>query len=220
MLLYVCYFLTEDILMTTEKGKYKMKSFTDEHLCRLFEKFVLEYYRAKHPEYKAQAAQIDWNIDRKVSSTHVLPIMQTDILLTLNDRTLIIDTKYYGHTMQVQFDKATIHSNNLYQIHTYVMNKDKLHSGKVDGMLLYAKTDEDITPNGSMKLADGNTIYFRTLDLNVPFAEIEKQFRGLRIVFKLLKIRIAGAQSSLKKWTFGTRYRQLSMFFCLFFNIL
>ena len=45
MLLYVCYFLTEDILMTTEKGKYKMKSFTDEHLCHLFEKFVLEYYR-------------------------------------------------------------------------------------------------------------------------------------------------------------------------------
>lgn len=50
--------------------------------------------------------------------------------------------------------------------------------GKVDGMLLYAKTDEDITPNGSMKLADGNTIYFRTLDLNVPFAEIEKQLEA------------------------------------------
>lgn len=58
------------------------------------------------------------------------------------------------------------------------MNKDKQHSGKVDGMLLYAKTDEDITPNGSMKLADGNTIYFRTLDLNVPFAEIEKQLEA------------------------------------------
>lgn len=130
--------------MTTEKGKYKMKSFTDEHLCRLFEKFVLEYYRAKHPEYKAQAAQIDWNIDREVSYNNILPIMQTDILLTIHERTL-------------------------------VMNKDKQHSGKVDGMLLYAKTDEEITPDGSMKLGDGNTIYFRTLDLNVPFAQIEKQ---------------------------------------------
>lgn len=29
-----------------------------------------------------------------------------------------------------------------------------------------------------MKLADGNTIYFRTLDLNVPFAEIEKQLEA------------------------------------------
>lgn len=175
MLLYICYFISESILMTTEKGKYKMKTFTDEHLCRLFEKFVLEYYKSTHPEYKAQAAQIGWNIDKEVSTINILPIMQTDILLTIGDRTLIIDTKYYGHTMQRQFDKVTIHSGNLYQIHTYVMNKDKNHTGKVDGMLLYAKTDEDVTPDGQMKLGDGNTIYFRTLDLNVPFEGIKKQ---------------------------------------------
>ena len=125
--------------MTTESGKYKMRTFTDEHLCRLFEKFVLEYYKTEHPEYNAQAAQISWNIDKEVSTTNILPIMQTDILLSLTGRTLIIDTKYYSHTMQVQFDKATIHSNNLYQIHTYVMNRDKKHKGNVDGMLLYAK---------------------------------------------------------------------------------
>lgn len=175
MLLYLCYFISESILMTTESGKYKMRTFTDEHLCRLFEKFVLEYYKKEHPEYHAQAAQISWNIDKEVSTTNILPIMQTDIQLTLNDRVLIIDTKYYSHTMQIQFDKATIHSNNLYQIHTYVTNKDKKHKGNVDGMLLYAKTDEEITPNGNMKLRDGNNIYFRTLDLNVSFAEIKEQ---------------------------------------------
>lgn len=180
MLLYVCYFLTENILMTTEEGKFKMKTFTDEHLCRLFEKFVLEYYKAKHPEYKANAAQIGWNIDKDVSTTNILPIMQTDILLTINEeRTLIIDTKYYSHTMQVQYNKATIHSNNLYQIHTYVMNKDKDHKGHVDGMLLYAKTDEDIVPDGVMKLNDGNRIFFRTLDLNVPFDIIERQLEDV-----------------------------------------
>ena len=42
----------------------------------------------------------------------------------------------------------------------------------------YSLKPYDITPNGSMKLADGNTIYFRTLDLNVPFAEIEKQLEA------------------------------------------
>lgn len=161
--------------MTTEAGKYKMKSFTDEHLCRLFEKFVLEYYKAKHPEYKPQAAQIGWNINKEVSSTDILPIMQTDILLHINERVLIIDTKYYSHTMQIQFDKRTIHSNNLYQIHTYVMNQDREHKGNVDGILLYAKTDEEITPDGHMKLGDGNVIYFRTLDLNVPFESIKSQ---------------------------------------------
>lgn len=175
MLLYICYFLTESILMTTEKGKFNMKTFTDEHLCRLFEKFVLEYYKAEHPEYKAQAPQIKWNIDLNVSTTNILPIMQTDIMLKINERTLIIDTKYYSHTMQVHYNKATIHSNNLYQIHTYVTNKDKGHKGLVDGMLLYAKTDEEIVPDGVMKLNDGNRIFFRTLDLNVPFDNIKKQ---------------------------------------------
>lgn len=43
MLLYVCYFILDGMLMTTERGAYKMKEFSDEHMCRLYEKFVLEY---------------------------------------------------------------------------------------------------------------------------------------------------------------------------------
>lgn len=178
MLMYICYFLTENILMTTEEGKFKMKTFTDEHLCRLFEKFVLEYYKSTHPEFDAKAAQIEWNINKNVSNTNILPIMQTDIMLTINERILIIDTKYYSHTIQVRYNKATIHSNNLYQIHTYVMNEDKGHKGRVDGMLLYAKTDEEIVPDGMMRLDDGNRIFFRTLDLNVPFDKIKKQLES------------------------------------------
>lgn len=178
MLMYICYFLTESILMTTEKGKFKMKTFTDEHLCRLFEKFVLEYYKSTHPEFDAKAAQIEWDIDKNVSCTNILPIMQTDIMLTINDRILIIDTKYYSHTMQERYNKVSIHSNNLYQIHTYVMNEDKGHKGRVDGMLLYAKTDEEIVPDGMMRLTSGNRIFFRTLDLNVPFDKIKKQLEN------------------------------------------
>jgi len=107
------------------------------------------------------------------STTNILPIMQTDILLTMEERTLIIDTKYYAHTMQQQYNKATIHSNNLYQIHNYVSEYDEEHSGKVDGMLLYAKTQEEIVPDGQIKRKDGNYIYFRTLDLNSDFNTIK-----------------------------------------------
>ena len=110
--------------------------------------------------------------------------MQTDIMLTGNGRTLIIDTKYYSKSMQSQYDKRTIHSNNLYQIHTYVTEQDKEHSGKVDGMLLYAKTEESIVPNGQMKLKAGNTIYFRTLDLNQKFSEIEKALDSFLLEYK------------------------------------
>ncbi len=175
MLLYICYFIVSEWLMTTEEGKFKMHDFSDDHMCRLFEKFVLEYYKKHHPELKPCAAQIEWNIDKELSTTNILPIMQTDILLSMGERTMIIDTKYYNKSMQRQYDKSTIHSGNLYQIHTYVTEYDEGHMGNVDGMLLYAKTQEEITPDGQIKHKDGNTIYFRTLDLNTDFDTIRKR---------------------------------------------
>ena len=175
MLLYVCYFILDGLLMTTEDGQYKMREFSDEHMNRLFEKFVLEYYRKHHPKLNARAGQVEWNINKELSTESILPIMQTDIMLSMGKRTLIIDTKYYGRSLQSQFEKKSIHSGNIYQIHTYVTEYDKGHTGEVDGMLLYAKTQESIVPDGQMRMADGNTIYFRTLDLNQEFKDIEKQ---------------------------------------------
>lgn len=90
---------------------------------------------------------------------------------------LIIDAKYYQHTTQTQYDKHTLHSGNLYQIFTYVKNKEVELSAKpheVSGMLLYAKTDEDITPDQKYKMS-GNRISVRTLDLNMDFEKIKEQ---------------------------------------------
>ena len=83
----------------------------------------------------------------------------------------------YSHTTQKQFDKHTLHSNNLYQIFTYVKNRhyefgDADHV--VSGMLLYAKTEEEIQPDNVFQL-HGNQISVKTLDLNKPFDEIAKQ---------------------------------------------
>ena len=184
MLTYLCYFIMSEWLMTTEEGKMKMREFSDDHMCRLFEKFVLEYYKKHHPELKPCAAQIDWNVEKEQSSINILPIMQTDILLTMEERTLIIDTKYYTQSMQKQYDKVTIHSNNLYQINTYVTEYDKEHKGNVDGMLLYAKTQEEIVPDDSIKKKDGNIIYFRTLDLNIDFNSIKKRLDSFVCSYK------------------------------------
>ena len=175
MLLYICYFILDGMLLTTESGKYKLKSFSDEHMSKLYERFVLEFFRKHYPILNAQAAQVEWNVDKSEPTLNMLPIMQTDIMLQYNDRTLIIDTKYYTHSLQYSFNKATFHSNNLFQIFAYVMNFDKTHTGTVDGILLYAKTDEDITPDGKQTFADGNTIFFRTIDLNSSFNDIKSQ---------------------------------------------
>lgn len=173
MLIYICYFIVSEWLLTTEDGSYKIREFSDDHMCRLFEKFVLAYYKKHHPELNPTAAQIGWNVVEEATDTSVLPIMQTDILLTLGERTLIIDTKYYTKVMQEQYGKETLRSAHLYQMHTYVNEYDRDHKHNVDGMLLYAKTKSDDLDDKVITHRDGYTIYIRTLNLNTDFSEIQ-----------------------------------------------
>lgn len=94
---------------------------------------------------------------------------------------LIIDAKYYEHTLQTHFDTQTLHSENLYQIFTYVKNKEAALKGtnhKVAGMLLYAKTDEPLVPDHVYQMS-GNQISIKTLDLNREFSEIAEQLNRI-----------------------------------------
>lgn len=56
----------------------------------------------------------------------------------------------------------------------YVKNLDVKDTGNVSGLLLYAKTDEDITPDLSASFGK-NHIRVRTLDLNQEFSGIASQ---------------------------------------------
>ena len=119
---------------------------------------------------------IEWQLDDGVST--LLPTMQSDIMLTCGGKTLIIDAKYYSHATQVQFGKHTLHSNNIYQIFAYVKNRDVGNTGNVAGLLLYAKTDEDITPDMTVVMS-GNQIGAKTLDLNCEFKDISTQLKSI-----------------------------------------
>lgn len=180
MLVSICYLVLKGLLQTTTDGSTKLMQFVDEQrMCRLYEKFILEYYRKEHPEITANASQIPWQLDDDFSD--MLPVMQTDIMLSQGAKVLIIDAKYYEHTTQTQYDKNTLHSNNLYQIFTYVKNKEyelREEQHEVAGMLLYAKTEEEIQPDQKYKMS-GNRISVRTLDLNLDFSEIRKQLDGI-----------------------------------------
>ena len=163
------------MLMTDESGAYKMDTFSDEHMNRLFEKFVLEYYKVHHKDVSANTEHIEWDIDLEKSPViDFLPAMKTDITLRKDNHVLIIDTKYYGSTLQYNFNKATIHSNNLYQVFSYVKNEDIGNTGDVEGVLLYAKTQEEISPDLDAFFGK-NRIRVKTLDLNKEFMDIARQ---------------------------------------------
>lgn len=180
MLIAICYLVVKGLLQTQSDGTTKLMDFLDEQrMHRLYEKFILEYYRREFPQITANASQIPWQLDDDMSA--MLPVMQTDIMLTHGEKTLIIDAKYYAHSTQIQYDKHTLHSGNMYQIFTYVKNKevelaDKPH--EVSGMLLYAKTDEDIYPENEYRMS-GNRIEVRTLNLDGDFDSIKAQLDGI-----------------------------------------
>lgn len=180
MLISICQLILEGMLMTTDIGEYRLASFIDEQrMCRLYEKFILEYYSRHYPELKVSASQIPWSVDDGVRT--MLPMMQSDIHLQKGNTVLIIDAKYYSHTTQTQYDKHTLHSNNMYQIFTYVKNRDYEFGEEehtVSGMLLYAKTEEEVQPNHVYQM-HGNQISVRTLDLNLPFVDIAGQLNQI-----------------------------------------
>lgn len=176
MLISICYLVVKGLIQTNTDGTTKLMDFLDEQrTCRLYEKFILEYYKKHYPELTVSASQILWSLDDGVGT--MLPVMQSDIHLQRGNTVLIIDAKYYSHTTQVQFDKHTLHSNNLYQIFTYVKNRSYQfgeEENSVSGMLLYAKTEEEIQPDNVYQM-HGSQISVKTLDLNLPFAEIASQ---------------------------------------------
>ena len=180
MLISLCQLMLEGMLLTTDDGEYKLATFIDEQrMSRLYEKFILEYYAKECPQIKATASQIPWALDDGIGT--MLPTMQSDIMLSQGNKVLIIDAKYYTHTTQTQYDVHTLHSNNLYQIFTYVKNRDAEFGEEqhtVSGMLLYARTDEAIQPDNVYQMS-GNRISVKTLDLNRRFPEIAAQLNEI-----------------------------------------
>lgn len=189
MLMNVCWLVAEGLLQTQNSGSVRLADFLDEQrMSRLYEKFILEYYRREHPELRAEAPYIKWALDDDPRGTgaiggalDMLPAMHSDVMLSQGNDVLIIDAKYYAHTTQRHFDKHTYHSGNLYQIFAYVKNKEAELAGTehtVSGLLLYAGTDEEVQPSGTY-LMSGNRIGVRTLDLDQPFEAIRTQLDAI-----------------------------------------
>ncbi len=191
----LCYMIINGLLVNKSDGSVELMDFVNEKsLASLFESFVRKYYQI---EYKGQLVaggeSINWQIDSEYENNRMielLPQMHTDITLRHRNKELIIDTKFYDKTLSKNgfngSDKETIKSNNWYQINSYVTNKvyeyrtnDK--DIEVAGMLLYAKTDEEISPDIETKVM-GSNMYVRTIDLNKKFTDIEKQLYDIALL--------------------------------------
>ncbi|MBQ7891045.1 MAG: 5-methylcytosine-specific restriction endonuclease system specificity protein McrC [Erysipelotrichaceae bacterium] len=180
LLISICWLIMKGLLHTEQDGSVKMMNFlSDKSMAALYEKFILKYYRKHHGNLSSNKEQIEWQLDDGFDD--LLPKMETDITLSKGNKVLIIDAKFYKYALQYHFDSEKLVSNNLYQIFAYVKNKEyELRNvpHEVSGMLLYAKTDEDIHLNHTYMMS-GNKISVKMLDLNQEFSEISKQLDNI-----------------------------------------
>ncbi len=173
MLMNVCEYIVKGLLPSEDEGDKRLHRYLDDRqLHNLYEKFILEYYKKHYPEFRPAASAVEWDVDDGYKT--LLPAMKSDITLEYYGKTTIIDAKFYSRMLQYNslFNSKTVHSNNIYQLFSYVKNKDIKHDGSVSGILLYAKTEDEKALNERYKIS-GSNISVKSLDLNQEFSHIK-----------------------------------------------
>lgn len=178
-LLNVCELALDLSLVSEESGNYRFQDFIrdEKKLARLFENFVLNFLSRERPDLSIGRDHIYWNAESDADpSLAYLPRMETDISVRgrRNEKTLIIDTKFYKDTFSKRWDKESIHSAHLYQLFAYLKNLEPKGGAdaRADGMLLYPVVERSV--NFEYRLHN-HRLTVRTLNLGAHWADIRKE---------------------------------------------
>ena len=181
VLMNLCRLILDGYLMgdKDKSGRIKLRLFEEDKLSDIFEGFLREYFTLHHPEIDVPGKkQLLW--DASPADQQKLPKMETDVMLKSRNKVMIIDAKFYGEILSHRFGGTSYHGNNIYQINTYLLSAKadpRYNTGIVEGMLLYAQTTENVSPDQFM--VGRNQIFIRTLDLNKKFATIAQSLDTL-----------------------------------------
>lgn len=181
-LLNICELAFNCMIPTEDDLHFHFRNFLRDKakMAVLFETFVRNYFKISHPELKPKRSEFSWQLTPlDQSNADFLPEMETDITLRLPNRTVIIDTKYYQNTLNIResFDSKKLHSSNLYQMFSYLLNADPGLPRPLTGILLYPTVGHEL--NEAFQLPTGDRIEFRTVDLSMGWREIEERLMGV-----------------------------------------
>ena len=180
LLVGVCRFLFDNLMIDERTGHARFRDFERDvrQMRQLFEAFVFNFFRRHLQGVQVTAPRIDWyGIDRSDADAATLPHMQTDIVISSERRSVIIDTKFTPHAFASHYDVERARSAHLYQIFAYVKNYALQYPARhVSGMLLYPVIDQ---PFACSYRLHQHTIEIRSIDLRKPWRLIERDMKDL-----------------------------------------
>lgn len=156
-------------------GKFFIDKNENKTMHRIYEKFVLNFYKFHYPNFSIEPRIIKWKFE---NNHNFIPNMKTDITIYNNEKCLIIDTKYYKEILKEHKGKKMIRPSHLYQIYAY-MNNIKFKRKTIKGILLYAGTNEMIKykkEKFDYKIQNKD-FSVKILDLNKEWEEIKNQLK-------------------------------------------
>ena len=165
-LLSVCRLIHEQLLVDEQSGQARFTDFSEERMERLYEDFIIEFYRREQDRYRVnhRGRTIAWfdegTPDHQRSK---LPRMEADVILEEPDRRIIMDAKYYRESLGGRYG-GKLHSNNLYQLLAYLRNREATEppGPKHEGVLLYPVVDTALAADVCL---EGFSIRARSIDL-------------------------------------------------------
>jgi len=178
-LLDVCNLVFESLLVDEVSGSARFRDFTrdDGKMARLFQSFLFNFIARECPQWNVRSENIKWQATSETDPDLVLlPRMQTDISTTRPGEYRIIDAKFYRQTFGSFFDAEKIHSANLYQMTSYLMNAPEAGDIQARGMLIYPKVDRVLREQYEIL---GRKISVCTVNLDAPWWAIDQEIRGL-----------------------------------------
>ena len=181
-LMSICALIHDNLIANEETGTAAFHDFrNEENMWKIFEDFVTEFYDREQTTFRvnARGRRIPWSGaaaggDNKTK----IPIMEADVLLDAPHRRIILDTKFYGHAFGGRGSTEKLHSSNLYQLLTYLRNRENMLPGeaKHDGILLYPVVAKPI--HAEVQL-EGFRIQARGINLNQPWRNIHNDMLAL-----------------------------------------
>jgi 5-methylcytosine-specific restriction enzyme subunit McrC len=182
-MLKLCRLIHDNLLVDPQTGRTRFDDFRreDATMWRLFEDFVLNFYRRElKARFRVSKPTIEW-YDARGSEVALryLPGMHTDVYLESEERRIILDCKYYSRPLGGdRFGRPMVRSPNLYQLFTYIVNERRADdSGSmVEGLLLYPAVGEQLDLR---YVLDGHPVRVRTVDLGQDWRGIHREMLAI-----------------------------------------
>lgn len=174
-LLSVCKLVHTSALIEPTSGTYQFRDFVrDERtMAKVFQDFLFNFIRLEVPTWEVKRERITWCATSGTDPTlELLPRMETDISLRRGSQHVIIDAKYYQNTLSQFYGSEKIHSDNLYQLMSYLSNTKPQPGQQLSGMLIYPQVSRPVRATYRIQ---GFEVSVCTVDLDQPWQTIRSE---------------------------------------------